>query len=132
MAYEGAIEAVRESRVHVAEKRIQERSRAITRAQLIIGELQQSLDFDRGGELSQQLSRLYDYMQRRLIDANFQQAEAPLAEVEKLLETVLESWRELANQEKPMVAAASSVGGSSSAWAASNETPAYSFTDLTL
>jgi flagellar protein FliS len=135
LAYEGAVEAVRDARGHVRERRIADRSRAITKAQLIIAELQKSLDFNRGGELSQQLARLYDYMQRRLMEANFQQAEAPLAEVETLLETVLESWRQLANQEKPLVAAVASSsgsGGGSSAWIASSDSPAYSCTELTL
>jgi flagellar protein FliS len=130
LAYEGAIEAVGNARVCVREKRIRERARAITKAQLIIRELQRSLDFEQGGDLSPQLSRLYDYMQRRLIDANFQQAEEPLAEVETLLETVLESWRELAKFGKPMVAAAGS--SSSSAWTTSGDSPSYSFTELTL
>lgn len=132
LAYEGAIEAIGSARVCVREKRIHDRSRAITKAQLLIGELQKSLDFDRGGDLSQQLARLYDYMQRRLMEANFQQVEAPLAEVESLLGTVLESWRQLANQEKPLVAAASSTGSSSSSWMTSSDSPTYSFTELTL
>jgi flagellar protein FliS len=128
LAYEGTIEAVRNARVCVVEERIHDRSRAITKAQMIITELQHSLDFNHGGDLSVQLARLYDYMQKRLIEANFQQTEAPLAEVENLLETVLESWRELAQQEKPMVAAARS----SAPWMASSESLVYSLTDLTL
>ena len=131
LAYEGAIEAVRLARVCLAEKRIFDRSSAITKAQLIIGELQRSLDFKSGGDLSVQLARLYDYMQRRLIEANFQQADAPLAEVENLLETVFESWRELANQEKPTLAAAAG-GSDSSSWMAPSEALVYSFADLTL
>lgn len=135
LAYEGAIEAVREARVHVREKRIRERSRAITKAQALIHELQSSLDFKQGGELSVQLARLYHYMQRRLMDANFQQAEPPLEEVENLLETLRESWRQLADQEKPLVAAASTTG-SGSPWGSSGEvassSSAYSFTELTL
>jgi flagellar secretion chaperone FliS len=137
MAYEGAIEAVREARVHLSEKRIHERSRAITKAQRLIGTLQTSLDFKQGGELSVQLGRLYDYMQRRLIDANFQQAEPPLVEVENLLETLRESWRQLADQEKPLVAAATTTGTGSSSWSSSDlscssSSSTYSFTELTL
>jgi flagellar protein FliS len=134
LAYEGAIEAVRNARTHLAERRIHDRSRAITKAQLLIGELQKCLDFNQGGELSTQLARLYGYMQRRLIDANFQQQEPPLREVEELLETLLESWRQLANQEKPMVEAASGSGGSSlPSWINAGEpSSTYSFTELTL
>jgi flagellar protein FliS len=122
LAYEGAIEAVRRARVCMVEKRIHDRSRAITKAQLIIGEMQRSLDFDRG-ELSVQLARLYDYMLRRLAEANFKQTETPLVEVESLLQTLLESWRELAHQEKHPT---------SSAWMPASESPMYSLADLTL
>lgn len=100
LAYEGIIEAIQLARVCVREKRIHDRSRAITKAQLLIGELQRSLDFSHGGEMSPQLARLYTYMRKCLLDANFRQVEEPLAEVENLLETLLESWRELAEKEK--------------------------------
>jgi flagellar protein FliS len=136
LTYEGAVEAVRNARVYLIEKRIHERSRAITKAQLLIGELQKSLDFKQGGELSLQLGRLYDYMQRRLIEANFQQADVPLSEVENLLETLRESWRQLADQEKPLVAAATTTGSGSSLWGSMSEVPSssstYNFTELTL
>ncbi|HBY61333.1 MAG TPA: flagellar export chaperone FliS, partial [Solibacterales bacterium] len=37
---------------------------------------------------------LYDYMQRRLLEANARQEDAPLAEVERLLSTVRDGWEE--------------------------------------
>jgi flagellar secretion chaperone FliS len=135
IAYEGAIEAVRDARVHLNAKRIHERSRAITKAQSLIVELQRSLDFKQGGDLSVQLARLYSYMLQRLMEANFQQAEPPLAEVENLLETLCDGWRQLADQEKPLVAAASTSGSGASAWASteySSSPSTYSFTELTL
>lgn len=66
---------------------------AITKAQLLIGELQNSLDFHRGGQLSEQLAGLYRYMVSRLGEAHFKQSEEPLENVENLLGTILESWR---------------------------------------
>jgi flagellar protein FliS len=50
------------------------------------------LDHERGGEISQRLGLLYDYMQRRLLEANMQQSDAPLAEVLGLLSTLSEAW----------------------------------------
>jgi flagellar protein FliS len=84
--------AVREARYHLAEGRIAERSREINKAYEILVELTVSLDHGRGGEISQRLAQLYDYMQRRLLDANMQQSEAPLAEVLSLLSTLSEAW----------------------------------------
>jgi flagellar protein FliS len=99
LAYDGAIEAIENARQFVRERRIQERSRAITKAQQLVLELIGSLDYTRGGELSVTLARLYDYILDRLREANFRQIEEPLAEAQRLLETVGGSWRQLAATE---------------------------------
>ena len=92
--YRAALDAVRSARVELAAGHIPERSREICRALTIVGELAGSLDHDRGGSLSLNLAELYDYIQRRLTDANrFQKAEQ-LTEVEGLLVTLLEGWQQ--------------------------------------
>jgi flagellar protein FliS len=93
MLYRGAIEATGEARRHLAAGEIRERSLEIMRAWKILHELAQSLDHQRGGEISLALARLYAYMQRRLMEANARQADAPLAEVELLLGTLCEAWQ---------------------------------------
>ena len=120
LAYEGAIEAVTEARGHLQQKRIHERAHAITRAQLFIAELQSALDYDKGGSLSVQLARLYDYMQRSLIDANFKQIEQPLADVQGLLETLASAWKEIAEKESDLPASPSTSSFAST----SESTPA--------
>jgi flagellar protein FliS len=92
LLYQGAIQAVREARRHLAEGQIAERSRQINQACAIVIELATSLDHERGGEISQRLALLYDYMQRRLLQANMQQSDAPLADVLGLLTTLSEAW----------------------------------------
>ena len=79
MLYQACMQAVREARQHLAEHRIAERSRAINQACQIVIELAVSLDHERGGEISQRLALLYDYMQRRLLEANIKQSDEPLA-----------------------------------------------------
>ena len=93
LLYQGATASVREARSHLAAGEIMARSQAISKAHAILTELFMSLDRERGGELSQRLAQLYDYMQRRLLAANIEQSATPLAEVETLLRTVLEGWR---------------------------------------
>ena len=94
MLYRGAIEAVGEARKYLAVGAIRERSRQITKAWEIVHELTVSLDNEQGGEISQRLGELYRYMHARLMEANVRQADAPLAEVESLLNTLCEAWRE--------------------------------------
>jgi flagellar protein FliS len=92
LLYQACIARVREAREHLAEGRIAERSRAICRAHEVLTELGSALDLARGGEISARLVSLYDYMRRRLIDANLSQTDEPLAEVLGLLATLSEAW----------------------------------------
>ena len=91
--YRAAIDCVGVARLHLKAGAIRERSRQITKASEIIYELMHSLDYRHGGEISRSLAELYAYMQTQLIDANTRQIDAPLADVEKLLSTLLEAWR---------------------------------------
>jgi flagellar protein FliS len=95
LLYRGAIDSVGAARRHLAAGDIAQRSRQIQKAWDILQELLLSLDRERGGKLSLQLAALYVYMQRRLLVANIQQIDAPLAEVETLLGTLAEAWRSL-------------------------------------
>jgi flagellar secretion chaperone FliS len=104
LLYQSGMQAVRDARLHLAEGRIAERSREINKACQIVIELATALDHERGGEISQRLALLYDYMQRRLIEANMQQSDGPLADVLGLLSTLSEAWAEIRNPEaKPAV-----------------------------
>jgi flagellar protein FliS len=92
MLYQAATGAVGEARRHLAAGDIAARARAISKASAILIELATSLDHERGGQISANLARLYDYMLRRLTDANLQQSDVPLAEVLGLLATLSEGW----------------------------------------
>jgi flagellar protein FliS len=111
MLYQGASHAVRQARHALAEGDIAGRSRAISNAYDILAELVGSLDRERGGEIAVRLAHLYDYLQRRLLDANFQQADAPLAEVLSLLATLAEAWDGAQAQTAPPAVPANPWGG---------------------
>jgi flagellar secretion chaperone FliS len=92
MLYRTAIEAVSAARDRLREGDIRRRSQEITRALRVVHELLRSLDRERGGEIAARLAQLYAYMSSRLIEANARQSDKPLAEVERLLATLLEGW----------------------------------------
>lgn len=92
LLYQGCIARVREARRQLSDGDIAARSRSISKACEILAELIVSLDRERGGELAARLLSLYDYMQRRLTEANFKQADEPIAEVLALLSTLAEGW----------------------------------------
>ncbi len=93
--YRTAIDSVRDARAHLAAGDIGARSRAITKAVTILIELSCCLNSDAEPRLARNLTELYDYMQRRLLKANLDQADAPLAEVADLLEDLSEAWQKI-------------------------------------
>ncbi len=85
------------TRLHVARGMMQQRQLAakgenISRAISIIGGLQASLNMEAGGEIAQNLFSLYDYMTRRLFEANKNNDIQAVEEVIALMKQVKEGW----------------------------------------
>jgi flagellar secretion chaperone FliS len=67
--------------------------RCIVHAQGIIAELHGCLNVRKGGDLAQNLSRLYEYLQFRLTGAVSKQERAPVVEACELLSEIHEAWK---------------------------------------
>lgn len=67
----------------------------LLKAQAIITELQGTLNHDAGGEFSRQMESLYEYYNRRLIEANLRKQVEPVIQVERLLTEVRNGWAEM-------------------------------------
>jgi len=76
LLYQTGVSAVQDARRYLAEGKIMERSKAITKASRVLIQLITALDHERGGEISRRLAALYDYMLRRLTEANFRLVKA--------------------------------------------------------
>jgi flagellar protein FliS len=100
LLYRGALDAIAGARRALAAGDIATRSRLISKANAIITELAFSLDHSKAPEFCRNLVELYDYMLRRLIEANAKQIEAPLVEIENLLGGILEAWAQAARQQE--------------------------------
>ncbi len=98
LVYQAARSSVADAREHLRNKRILERSAAISRAYMAIHELLSALQPEVAPELCGRLQDLYLYMQKRLLEANMRQEDAPLAEVLSLLTTLEEGWSGVAKQ----------------------------------
>jgi flagellar protein FliS len=92
MLYQRAIASVRDARQHLENRRIVERGKSINQAYLILLELSGSLRTEEAPQLATRLKGLYTYIQARLLEANMQQTDAPLAEALALLTTLAEGW----------------------------------------
>ncbi len=79
---------------------IEERSKHICRAQDAVTELMSALRMD-VGEIARNLYRLYDYILRRLVEANIKNDRARVEEVLKYLESLRDAWSQaIANLRK--------------------------------
>ncbi len=67
----------------------------ILRAQAILEELDRSLDVSAGGEFALNLRRLYNYLDRRLMESNRSKKPEGIQEVIQRLSVLRDAWREM-------------------------------------
>ena len=73
-------------------KEIENKNKMINRVIGLIGELQNSLDMEKGGKISENLYGLYAYMISQVAKANIKNDTAPLAEVSTLIADIKSGW----------------------------------------
>lgn len=96
MLFEGAHVALSSALVHMKNGDVNAKGAAISKAIAIITSgLQASLDVEAGGELAQQLNGLYDYMGRRLLQANLHNDPGGIEEVSCLLGELSGAWEKI-------------------------------------
>jgi flagellar protein FliS len=89
---DGALERIVSARGHMQRGETAAKGEAISRSIKIIGGLRDSLDRKVDPVLVDRLDSLYEYMSRRLLQANLRDDTALLDEVSNLLRQVRESW----------------------------------------
>jgi flagellar protein FliS len=92
MLMEGVLEKVALAKGNIARNEIAKKGENISKAITIVGGLQASLNKEAGGELSENLSNLYDYIARRLVMANIRSDERILDEIANLIMEVKAGW----------------------------------------
>jgi flagellar protein FliS len=67
----------------------------IQRTQAIITELQATLNMEKGGEFSENLYRLYDFMQEHLNQANREKSREKIKTVAAFMQDVRDAWAQM-------------------------------------
>lgn len=98
MLYDGALKFCRQARPALEARHYEESYNNLIRAQNIVLELSNSLNHKAAPELCDRLAGLYNYLYRRLVDANVERDTAILDEVIELIEYERETWQMLMNQ----------------------------------
>lgn len=95
MLMEGALSKIATAKGCIERGDIAEKGRQITWGMNIIQGLRSSLDAEKGGEIAENLDSLYEYMGRRLLEANVNSDPELLDEVTRLLSEIKAGWDEI-------------------------------------
>lgn len=97
MLMRGAQEKIAFARGYLARGDFEEKGRHIGAAAAIVEALHTSLDMAKGEAIAANLAALYEYMNRRLLEANLENDDARLAEVAGLLGQIQSGWDAIAD-----------------------------------
>jgi len=98
MLLEGALEKISSAKGYMQRNEIANKGNYISWAISIIEGLRLSLDNEKGGELAENLDSLYEYMERRLVEANAKNDSQMLDEVTELLTTIKSAWTQIPSE----------------------------------
>lgn len=98
MLFDGARRFLTQASVAMAAHDVPEAHNKLRRAETIIGHLNESLDFERGGELAENLASLYAFWLRHLNSARVAQDPKLVDEVNDLIAPIRDAWAEISRQ----------------------------------
>jgi flagellar secretion chaperone FliS len=97
MLYDGLVKFIKQGIAGIEEKSIERANTNLVKAQNIVSEFMATLNTQVGGEMAKGLMALYDYMHRRLMEANMKKdaeiAKEVLGFAEELKETFEEAYK---------------------------------------
>ena len=92
MLFDGLLESLAATKGHIQNGAIVEKGKSIARASRIVIGLQGALDFERGGDLANNLNELYGYVTRRLLHVNARNDLDALEEIFGLMNEIRSAW----------------------------------------
>ncbi len=93
LLYEELCQALRVAAWAAEHKKFAVKSERVTRATAVLFALEAGLDFERGGDVSKTLQRVYAGARKQVIEASLGHDGAPFREVAQSLEEIAEAWK---------------------------------------
>jgi flagellar protein FliS len=101
--YEQMIEDLRQAAIAIEQKEIEQRTKRIKHAILVVGHLQPSLDFAKGGKVAQDLDNFYNAVRQSLVWVQFHPSKRGVTQLITDLLAVREAWIVVDRAERPSV-----------------------------
>ncbi len=98
MLYDGALRFLNQAREAMEQRNYEEQNLYLQKTQRILAELISSLDFTKGGEVAENLFRIYTYLYNQLVQANLQDDPLKVQQAIALLSELREAWDTIATQ----------------------------------
>lgn len=92
LMFEGALQRLAQSRYAIENNDIANKGIFIGKAIGIITGLNNSLNMEAGGDIANNLSELYDFMLRKISEANINNDVQAIDDVSEILRTIKEGW----------------------------------------
>jgi flagellar protein FliS len=99
MLMQGALERIARGKGCIERNDLAGKAEHLSKASTIILALMESLDHSVGGEVTQNLSSLYEYMNSRITDASIERSVEPLIEVMSLLNEIKGAWESIPRED---------------------------------
>lgn len=107
MLYDGCVKFIKQAKLALENGNFAEKNDKLQKAQAIITELMVTLDERQ--PISKDIMRMYDYIHRRLIEANIKSDIEIIDEVEKLVFDFRNTWKEVLEINRKKIPKASNV-----------------------
>ncbi|SDB04241.1 flagellar biosynthetic protein FliS [Desulfonatronum thiosulfatophilum] len=115
LLYEGAIKFLQQAKIKMAERDMEQKGILISKALDIIAELDASINTQKGGELGENLHKLYFFCNTRLLQANLKLDPKLVDEVITILSGLKSAFEEIKGQNHtPMQSVASEMNSATS------------------
>lgn len=98
MLYDGAIRLALQARDAIEQKDYESSFNKLTKAQNIVLEMQTGLNFEVNRPLCERMAAIYNFIYRKLIDANVQRNVSEIDDALKILRVERETWRILVDK----------------------------------
>jgi flagellar secretion chaperone FliS len=93
--YEQLIEDLRQAEIATEQIKIEERTKRIKHAILVVGHLQSPLDFENGGQVANDLDQFYDRLRQSMIQVQFYPSKPGVRQLITDVLAVREAWIEV-------------------------------------